>query len=280
MKKIIGYGLLTILALVILAGGYIGHTLWRHGVFEEEVFETEAPDLPNLVGEKKVLVFSKTNGFRHVDAIPAANNFFRSLAVEKNWAIYLTENAATFSADILDEFDLIVWNNVSGNNFLPDQREAFKTYMEEGGKLLAIHASGGDPHYDWVWHPAELIRAQFSGHPMAPQFQNGRIIIEDKTHPAVEHLPDEWKIEDEWYSFKETPRPRVNVLARLDENSYGAEDLVSGDLRMGDDHPVIWHHQVGKGTVFYSAIGHLAERYKDPEYRTLLTEASIWLMEQ
>ena len=42
------------------------------------------------------------------------------------------------------------------------------------------------------------------------------------------------------------------------------------------DHPIAWTRCVGRGRVFYSAIGHLPQTYSDPRYVTLLQNAVGW----
>jgi len=45
---------------------------------------------------------------------------------------------------------------------------------------------------------------------------------------------------------------------------------------MGADHPVIWKHLVGKGRVFYSALGHSASAYQEPLHMKELEGAIAW----
>ena len=45
---------------------------------------------------------------------------------------------------------------------------------------------------------------------------------------------------------------------------------------MGDDHPIAWSRVIGKGRMFYSAIGHLPETYDNPNYVRMLEEAIGW----
>jgi len=282
-RKIVGValGILVVLVGAVLVFGLHGlYMIWRHEVFVPATYETVTPPLPfATTGGPRVLVFSKTNGFRHVDAIPAANALLARFAEEEAWDIHFSENAATHVANTLDHIDLVVWNNVSGDVLTPEQRSDFKAWLSDGGRVLAMHATGGDPVYQWDWHPAEFIRAQFIGHPILPQFQNAVVHIEDQSHPAMAHLPERWTVKDEWYSFKTSPRDQVHVLASLDESTYWPT-LVGpfGDLRMGD-HPIIWHHAVGQGVVFYTALGHRAETYEDPDYQTLLKNAALWLLD-
>jgi type 1 glutamine amidotransferase len=241
------------------------------------VFETEPPVLPELLARPAILVFSKTNGYRHEEAIPAANKLLASMAVREGWSLYQTENGAVFNPTQLGQFDAVVFNNVSGNVFTPEQREALESFIENGGGFVGIHGSGGDPSYKWQWYVESLIGAQFIGHPMGPQFQQATMYVEDKTHPATQTLPDAWVRTDEWYSFEQSARKDgVQVLATLDETSYSPVGMGGQDLTMGTDHPIVWSHCQGRGRALYSALGHQAAAYAEPLYQDLLKGAIAW----
>ena len=68
--------------------------------------------------------------------------------------------------------------------------------------------------------------------------------------------------------------------ATLDEKSYEPEGLFGKDLSMGADHPIMWWHCVGRGRVFYSALGHQAEAYAEPQYAAVLLGAVKWALRQ
>ncbi len=263
-----------VLLVAVAYAGIEAYVQWKF--YPSKSYDTLAPQLPEFTWEKRILLFSKTNGFRHLEGIPAATVLVQSIAERNNWDLFVTENAAVHNDAMLREFDLVIWASVSGDVLLEDQRAAFKHFIEGGGVVLALHGSGGDPSYDWQWHPQEFIRAQFIGHPMFPQFRDATITIEDKEHPSTMHLPEKWLWNEEWYSFEQSPRPRVNVLASVDEKEYGVDE----DLAMGDDHPLIWYHKIGDGTVYYTALGHQAKSYQEPAYKTLLEEAMKWLTSQ
>ena len=161
---------------------------------------------------------------------------------------------------LLSRFDAIVWHNVSGNVLSDAQRTALRGWLDAGGGFVGIHGSGGDPSYDWQWYVDELIGAQFIGHPMGPQFQDGLLVVENRDHPATAHLPKSWTHNEEWYSFDESVRGRdgFQVLLSVDEHTYvPVADwlLFETDLRMGDDHPVVWSHCVGRGRAVWSVPG-------------------------
>ena len=88
----------------------------------------------------------------------------------------------------------------------PEQKQAFRSYIENGGAFVGIHGAGGDPRYEWRWYVDTLLGAQFKGHPLHPQFQKAVIHIEDPDDVIMTGLPAEWTRVDEWYSFETNPR--------------------------------------------------------------------------
>ena len=287
LRKILrGLGWLLLIAAVVI--GAI--TLWnwdniqRHFLGGVKVYETTAPTLPAEIKRPAILVFSKTNGYRHEDSITAAGKLLVDMAAEQGWGIYQTENGAAFDPAILARFDAVVFNNVSGDVFTAPQRAAMQQFVENGGGFVGFHASGGDFSYAWEWYRSTLIGAQFIGHPLEPQFQRGKINVETKDHSATAALPDSWSHTDEWYSFDHSVRdnPGFTVLATLDEASYPNKRMkilwMKTELAMGKDHPIAWSHCVGKGRAFYAAPGHLPAVYAVPEYRTMLGGAIRWAL--
>jgi type 1 glutamine amidotransferase len=277
---------LKVLGILLLATILVGAVvLWRNWDMVQRlalggihVYETTPPDIPNDIPRPAILVFSKTNAFRHEEAIPAAGKMFAEMARQNGWGIYQTENGATFRPDILARFDAVVFSNVSGDVFTPDQREAFKSYLENGGGYVGIHAAGDNSHKDWDWYVNSVIGAKFTGHPIDPQFQKATMRIEDHAHPATAGLPASLDRVDEWYSFEKSPRgtPGLIVLATLDERTYKPGSFFGTELSMGADHPIAWWRCVGNGRVIYAAGGHTAETYSDPSYRKFLDGATRW----
>lgn len=283
LRKILKIALWVLLAAV----AYFAFSAWRHWDTVQRVFlggvkvyETQPPAVPADLKRPAVLVFSKTNAFRHEEAIPVANALFAQMAKAKGWGYFQTENGATFSPEILSRFDAVVFNNVSGDVFTPQQREAFKQWLENGGGFVGLHAAGDNSHAGWPWYQDQVIGARFTQHTMKPQFQKATVHTEDSTHPAASGLPESWQRTEEWYSFEKSPRGKgYGVLVTVDEKTYTPEGMFGKDLRMGD-HPMVWWHCQGKGRVLYSAFGHQAEAYAEPENRTLLTNAVTWALDR
>jgi type 1 glutamine amidotransferase len=277
-------GLLLLVAIVIAA--FLTWHNWdliqRLALGGVKVYETTPPQVPSNLPRPAVLVFSKTNAFRHEEAIPAAAKMFEGLAKENGWGIYQTENGATFSPEILSKFDAVVFSNVTGDVFTPEQRAAFKAYVENGGGYVGIHGAGDNSHKAWDWYVKSIIGTNFIGHPMDPQFQRATMRVEDHAHPATAQLPASLDRVDEWYSFDRSPRgiPGLTVLATVDEGTYKPGSFFGTELAMGKDHPVAWWRCVGNGRIFYTAGGHTAESFSDPSYRQFLSGAVSWAMKR
>jgi type 1 glutamine amidotransferase len=269
------------LVLVLLLGGIV--VLRQTGVwgvlFPSHAHESVPPELPAELPRPAVLVFTKTNAFRHVAAIDASVPLLSEIARELGGSAFHTENGATFAPALLARFDVVVFANASGDTLSDAQDRAFEQWLRAGGGWVGIHAAGDGSHADWRWYVDTLIGAEFLAHIMAPQFQTARVEVEDRDHPATRALPDRWSHEEEWYSWKSSPRDAgVHVLATVDESTYAPSFSFAGrelDLRMGD-HPVVWSRCVGAGRALYSALGHRAEAYASPEVRALLRGAVAW----
>lgn len=239
-------------------------------------YDTAPPRLTIPQGRPRVLLFEKINGFRDSPSVDAAHAAFIAMAQRKGWAIVATDKGSAFTPSILKQFDAVIWNNISGDVLTLSQRRAFQDYMERGGGFVGVHGSAGDPVYFWDWYVDTLLGARFAGHPRAKQFQTARVKVEDADHPAAGGLPATWEMNEEWYSLKNNPRASGSrIIATLDETTYDPTAMTPGDLRMGD-HPIAWSRCVGRGRVFYSAIGHRPERYADAVYVQMLEQAVGW----
>ena len=276
MRKLILPALALALAAPALAqaGPEISRPAHPHDMrnWPTPVWDTVPPPLPERMRHPAVLIFSKTNGYRDLEQIPTAAAAITKLVEKHGWTAFATENGAAFTPETLKHFDVIVFNSTSGDLFSPEQRAAFQHWLEAGGGFVALHGAGGDPHYAWGWYVTNVIGAQFTIHTHAPQFQQGRIMIEDQKSPIMRGLGASWTRTEEWYSFAASPRgPGTHILASLDESSYDA----TPELRMGD-HPLIWERCVGTGRVFFSALGHQASAYAEPPHLRMIDKAIQW----
>lgn len=200
-----------------------------------------------------VLVFSKTEGFRH-ESIGAGKVALMDLGKKHKFRVDTTEDAAVFKEKTLKDYNLVVFLNTTGDVLNNAQQLEFNRFIQAGGGFVGIHAAT-DTEYDWPWY-GDLVGAYFESHPNDPNVREGIIQVKDQEHIACQHLPAEWKREDEWYNFKDI-RSHINILLNLDEASY------EGGTN-GENHPAAWYHEFDGGRSFYTALGHTPETFSDP----------------
>jgi type 1 glutamine amidotransferase len=199
----------------------------------------------------RILVFSKTAGFRH-DSIPDGIAAVERLGRERGFAVDATEDALVFADAALAPYAAVVFLCTTGDVLDDGQQAAFERFIRKGRGFVGVH-SAADTEYDWPWYGA-LIGAYFKSH---PAIQPATIAIADPVHASTRGLPSLWDRTDEWYNFREDPRARVHVLAVLDEKTYSGGE-------MGSDHPIAWCHFHDGGRASYTALGHARESYAEP----------------
>ncbi|MFZ6012406.1 MAG: ThuA domain-containing protein [Bacteroidota bacterium] len=197
----------------------------------------------------KVLVFSKTKGYRH-ESIETGKQAIIDLGKKNNFDVDTTENAAHFNEDNLKNYKTVIFLNTTLDVLDPVQQGDFKRFFEAGGGFVGIHAAA-DTEYGWPWY-GELVGAYFRSHPEIQEARFKKV----STSPLVASLPEEWKRTDELYNFKKISN-KINVLVNLDETSYkGGEN--------GENHPIAWYHEYEGGRSFYTGLGHTKESYSEP----------------
>ncbi len=98
----------------------------------------------------RVLVFSKTDGFRHTSIEPG-KVAFQKMATEKGFAVDFTEDATQFITSNLKKYNAVVFLNTTGDVLNNNQQAEFERYIQAGGGYLGIHAAT-DCEYDWSWY--------------------------------------------------------------------------------------------------------------------------------
>jgi type 1 glutamine amidotransferase len=214
----------------------------------------------------RILVFSKTAGFRH-ESIPAGIDLIQRLGSEHGFDVDATEDAGWFSDQNLDQYAAVVWLNTTHDVLASAQESAFRRYIEAGGGFVGVH-SAADTEYGWPWFGTLLGGdAWFKSH---PEVQEAELEVEDRGHPSSQHFPLRFSMTDEWYNFQHNPRYSVSVLIAIDETTYEP-----GPDAMGD-HPIAWYHAVTAGRAWYTNMGHEIGIYSDPDFQQHLLGGILW----
>lgn len=215
----------------------------------------------------RVLMFTATYGFRHA-SISTAKEVMRELDATTEFDFDITEDIRQLNRQNLRQYDVLFFANTTGNFPLTDQqRQAIKDFLRAGRGFAGAHAAA-DAGYDWPDYREMLGGGLFKEHPWT---QGVDLVVEEPEHPAVAHFPGRhtnqaglFSIRDEIYVFDKNPRWNSHVLLSLDMRSVG---IPQGPATAeGNDHPISWCRHFNGGRVFYTALGHMPEVWRNPGF--------------
>lgn len=218
------------------------------------------------ISAQSLLVCAKTNGYRH-ESIAAGKQALLRIAQNNGMTITFTEDSLYFSRERLAHINVIIFLHTSGDILDDPQQQAMEQFIASGGGFVGVHSASAT-EYDWPWY-TDLLGNVFDQH---PKVQPARLKLHDDTHAITDGLPAEWTTEDEWYNFQKPFDAKTKILITLDESSYEGGT-------MGEFHPISWHQTIGDSRSFYTALGHTAESFKDPNFVKLLTNGLNWVLD-
>jgi uncharacterized protein len=223
----------------------------------------------------KALILTERGG-QHEGFVVAAMEWLNKIAAEKNFEItVINEPTDDMDEAFLAKYKVFIQLNYPPYRWSDKSKAAFIQYIEAG--------QGG-----WVgFHHATLL-GEFDGYPIwnwfsdfmgGIRFENyiaetaaGLVRVEDKKHPVMRGVPASFTVaDDEWYTFSKDPRPRVHVLASVDETTYKPDSKI----KMGD-HPVVWINEKMKARNVYFLMGHDASLLKNEAFKTMVSNAIFW----
>ena len=211
----------------------------------------------------RVLVFSKTKGYRH-ESITAGKAALQKLGAEKGFEVDTTELSQDFNEENLKKYNAVIFLSTTGDVLDEMQQNAFIRFIQGGGGYVGIHAAA-DTEYDWWWY-GKLAGAYFQSHPQIQEAKFKKV----KPFGNGVSLPDEWMRTDELYNYKKIS-DEIIPLYMLDESSYkGGEN--------GDNHPIAWYHDFDGGRSFYTGMGHTNESFVDPLFLDHLYQGIVYAM--
>jgi type 1 glutamine amidotransferase len=222
--------------------------------------------VPASSEDLRLLVFTKTGGFRHA-SIPDGIALVRALGAAHGYGVDASEDASLFTPQGLAVYRAVIFLNTSGEVLDANQQAALEAYVRGGGGWVGVH-SAADTEYSWPFYGTLLGGgAWFLSH---PAIQAATLEVEDGAHLSTRHYPASFSFTDEWYNFQANPRSQVDVLLAIDEASYDP-----GSGAMGD-HPIAWRHSVDLGRAWYTNMGHRSETYGVPSYAQHLLGGILW----
>jgi uncharacterized protein len=220
----------------------------------------------------KALLFTKTDGFYH-ESINEGVDGVKKLAERNFFNIEVHENASVFNDKKLEEFQVIIFLNTTGNILNDEQQLAMEKFIKAGKGYVGVH-SASDTEYDWAWY-TKLVGRMFKIHPV---IQTATLKSHDSKFPGMERVPPAWQWTDEWYEYGEDKIDGLKVLLSVDEKTYNA-NVKWGQNEgkgMGDMHPIAWYHDYDGGRAFYTGLGHMPLVFSDPIFLEHLYGGIYW----
>lgn len=165
----------------------------------------------------------------------------------------------------LTTYDLIV-PVVTMSTIEKEELAALLQAIKAGTGLAGFHGTMGDsfrnePEYQfmvggqWVAHPGNII--------------DYRIDVTKPNDPIMAGISDFAYRSEQYYMHVD---PSNEVLATT---TFSGEYL---NFIEGVTMPVVWKKMFGKGRVFYSSLGHVADEFDVPEMRTIFERGALWAM--
>lgn len=209
----------------------------------------------------RVLVYTRNGaGYVH-DNIPASIEAIKALAAEHGFAVDVSDDPASFTDPTLRKYNALVFSNTNNTVFDNDaQRVALMRYVEAGGGFAAIHSASGTER-SWRWFAA-LLGGAFSRH---SPLQTFGVLVLDRRHPSLAHLPARWEREDECYYLV-----RMNVNLRVlavNDLSTIQDPKEKPPVTFGDVFPSVWSQEYDGGRQWYTSLGHRKDDYATSEFR-------------
>ena len=224
----------------------------------------------------RVVALAERGGGEHQKFVDAAKIYLNALAAENDFAIDHITGTEGINEEFLAQYALFIQLNYPPYRWAPIAKEAFEDYITQGkGGWIGFHHAGLLGDFDG--YPMDPWFSQFMGgirftHYL-PDFAKATVKIEDPKSPLARGLPPSFVIDrEEWYTWSQSPRPNVHVLATVDESSYVPNTMI----KMGGDHPVVWSNPHYKARNVYIFMGHHGGLFESPDFVQLFRNAIFW----
>lgn len=262
---------------------------------------TLALSLPLISAEPlRVLYFTKSAGWEHsaikrTDGKPSySENVLSSLAAKHDLVFTFSKDGSLFSPEYLAKFDVIMFYTSGdllsvGTDGQPAMTPAGKQALFDavaGGKgFVAVHSAsdtfhtnehggGNNPireprfvNYGDKSDPyIKFLGGEFIQHG-AQQVAKARVI--DPSFPGFKEVGAALEVQEEWYSLKEFAADD-HVLLVMDTAG------MKGSQYERPSYPLAWARNVGKGRVWFNAMGHREDVWDNPKYQAILIGGIEW----
>ena len=242
---------------------------------------------------KVIAFYTERNDLAHISFVHEANKWFPKMAAQNNFVYDSTNDWSKMNTDFLSHYQVVLFLDTRPD--APEQRAAFKKYMENGGAWMGFHFAGfaltpSEFPQNWDWYHNEFIGAgQYVSNTWRPT--PAILRVEDSNHPAMKDLPTTFKSSpNEWYRWEKDIRnnPDIKILLSIDSSSF---PLGTGpkqyEIWHSGYYPVAWTNK--KYRMIYTNMGHndidyenktnkeLSFQFDNETQNKFILNAVIWL---
>ena len=207
-----------------------------------------------------IAFYTERDDLAHISFVHEANKWFPKMATQHNFVYDSTNDWSKLNTEFLTQYQVVLFLDTRPD--VPEQREAFKKYMDNGGAWMGFHFAGfaltpSEFPQNWDWYHNEFIGAgQYVSNTWRPT--SAILRVEDSNHPAMKDLPTTFKSSpNEWYRWEKDIRknPDIKILLSIDSTSF---PLGTGpkqhEIWHSGYYPVAWTNK--KYRMIYTNMGH------------------------
>jgi len=242
---------------------------------------------------KVIAFYTERDDLAHISFVHEANKWFAKMAVQNNFVYDSTNDWTKLNTDFLAQYKVVLFLDTRPD--IPEQRVAFKKYMDSGGGWMGFHFAGfaltpSEFPQNWDWYHNEFIGAgQFVSNTWRPT--SAVLRVEDSRHPAMKGLPTTFKSSpNEWYRWEKDIRtnPDIRILLSIDSTSFPLGTGPKQDeIWHSGYYPVAWTNT--KYRMIYTNMGHndidyenktnkeLSFQFDNETQNNFILDALLWL---
>jgi type 1 glutamine amidotransferase len=233
---------------------------------------------------------------------PKVNSMIRMmLEATGRFQVKITEEFTGATEETLAKYDAVFINYDGKTNVATPfvgwgihTEEALYQYVQNGGGAVIYHSSFIKGEQALPEEYVKLVGCDFNFATNGRKSPKLEVVVDTKTeaHEITRGCPSSWMAtqEDFFVNMTWLPDVPVTVLASIRDDiaDYSPEkiqvhrrhEFENMDLNtlpgINTDQPVAWIHNLGKGRVFTTSIGHGPETLRRPAFIGLLCRATEW----
>lgn len=244
-------------------------------------------------GFRVIAFYTAKQDLAHISFVHEANNWFRDRVAENHFTYDSTNDWTKLNKENLAKYRVVIFLDTRPD--VPEQRVAFKQYMESGGAWMGFHFAAfaltpSAYKQDWDWYHNEFLGSgQYASNTWRPT--SAMLRLEEKQHPATKGLPEVFKSSpNEWYRWEKDLRknPDIRILLSIDTTSF---PLGTGpklhEIWHSGYYPVAWSNK--KYRMVYMNMGHndmdyehgtnqtLSQTFSSEEQSRFILNTLLWL---